>query len=147
MGRMRSCFLPAAVLTLVATLAFAVQQAVAQELPSNFVAASDPATSGDQRLVYKVIHQYEQLLNAANAEAIVDLFAMDSVVEWNDTPTFTTRQQKVGCLWEHRHRTDASPGRSHRDSERQKCSRPQSRSLCAEKARRWLEDPGLYVQY
>ena len=95
MGRIRSCFLPAAVLTLVATLAFAVQQAVAQELPPNFVAASDPATSADQRLVYKVIHQYEQLLNAGNAEAIVDLFAADAVIEWSDTPTFTTRQQKV----------------------------------------------------
>lgn len=95
MGRIRPCFLAAAVLTLVATLAFAVQQAVAQELPPNLVAASDPATSADQRLVYEVIHQYEELLNAASTEAIVDLFAADAVIEWNDAPTLATRQQKV----------------------------------------------------
>jgi ketosteroid isomerase-like protein len=35
------------------------------------------------------------LLNAGSTEAIVDLFATDAVIEWNGTPTFTTRQQKV----------------------------------------------------
>ena len=45
--------------------------------------------------LYLLIHRYEQLLNAGSTEAIVDLFATGSVIEWNDTPTFTTRQQKV----------------------------------------------------
>ena len=42
-----------------------------------------------------LIHQYQQLLNTGSTEAIVDLFTIDSVIEWNNTPTFTTRQQKV----------------------------------------------------
>jgi len=93
MGRI--CFSLAAVLTLGATLAFPAQRAIGEELPPNIVAASDASTSADQRLVYMLIHQYERLLNAGSTEAIVDLFAIDAVIEWNDTPTFTTRQQKV----------------------------------------------------
>jgi ketosteroid isomerase-like protein len=96
MERIRHHFSLAVVLTLCATLVFPAQQrAIGQELPANIVAASDAATSADQRLVYLLIHRYEQLLNAGSTEAIVDLFATDSVIEWNDTPTFTTRQQKV----------------------------------------------------
>jgi hypothetical protein len=95
MGRIHHYFLLAAVLTLGATLAFPAQRAIGEELPPNIVAASDAGTSADQRLVYMLIHQYEQLLNAGSTEAIVDLFATDAVIEWNDTPTFTTRQQKV----------------------------------------------------
>jgi hypothetical protein len=94
MGRIHHDSSLAAVLTLSATLAFPAQRAIGQELPPNIVAASDAATSADQRLVYMLIHQYEQLLNAGNTEAIVDLFATDAVIEWNNTPTFTTRQQK-----------------------------------------------------
>jgi ketosteroid isomerase-like protein len=96
MGRIHHYSSLAVVLTLCATLVFPAQQrAIGQELPSHIAAASDAATSADQRLVYLLIHQYEQLLNAGSTEAIVDLFATDSVIEWNDTPTFTTRQQKV----------------------------------------------------
>jgi ketosteroid isomerase-like protein len=95
MGRIHRYFSLAAILTLSATLAFPAQRAIGEELPPNIVAASDAATSADQRLVYMLIHQYEQLLNTGSTEAIVDLFTIDSVIEWNNTPTFTTRQQKV----------------------------------------------------
>jgi ketosteroid isomerase-like protein len=95
MGRITHYFSLAAILTFSATVAFPVQRAIGEELPPNIVAASDAATSADQRLVYMLIHQYEQLLNAGSTEAIVDLFATDAVIEWNDTATFTTRQQKV----------------------------------------------------
>src|ERR1700729_1842854 len=96
MRRVHHYFSLAAVLTLGATMAFPAQRAIGQELPPNIVAASNAATSADQRLVYKIIHQYEQLLNAGSTEAIVDLFATDAVVEWNNTPTLTTRHQIVG---------------------------------------------------
>lgn len=69
--------------------------AAAQELPASIVASPDAATIADQRLVYMLIHQYEQLLNAGNTEAIVELFTADAVIEWNNTPTFTTRQQEI----------------------------------------------------
>ena len=93
MGHIHHYSLLTAVLTLGATLP--AQRAIGEELPPNIVAASDAGTSADQRLVYMLVHQYEQLLNAGSTEAIVDLFATDAVIEWNDTPTFTTRQQKV----------------------------------------------------
>jgi ketosteroid isomerase-like protein len=95
MGRVHHYFSLAAVLTLGATSTFPAQRAIGEELPPNIVAASDAGKSADQRLVYMLIHQYEQLLNAGSTEAIVDLFATDAVIEWNDTVTFTTRQQKV----------------------------------------------------
>jgi hypothetical protein len=88
--------LRAAVLALIATLACpAARHAVAQELPGNIVASTDAATVADQRLVYMLVHQYQQLLNAGSTEAIVDLFTADAAIEWNDTPTFITRQQKI----------------------------------------------------
>src|SRR5690349_16735377 len=72
-----------------------VRPAAAQELPASIIASPDAATMADQRLVYMLIHQYEQLLNAGNTEAIVELFTADAVIEWNNTPTFTTRQQEI----------------------------------------------------
>jgi hypothetical protein len=72
MGRINHYFSFAAVLTLTATLAFPAQRAIGEELPPNVAAASDAATNADQRLVYMLIHQYEQLLNAGSTEAIVD---------------------------------------------------------------------------
>jgi ketosteroid isomerase-like protein len=96
MGRVHHYSSLAVGLTLCVTLVVSAQQpAIGQELPPNIIAASDAATGADQRLVYLLIHQYEQLLNAGSTEAIVDLFATDAVVEWNNTPTFTTRQQIV----------------------------------------------------
>src|SRR3954451_21312369 len=84
-----------AVLALIATLAGPVQHTAAQELPANITASTDAATRADQRLVYGLVYQYEQSLNAGNTQAIVDLFAADGVAEWNDKPTFVTRQEKV----------------------------------------------------
>ena len=59
MGRINHYLSFAAVLTLTATLAFPAQRAIGEELPANIVAASDAATSADQRLVYMLIHQYD----------------------------------------------------------------------------------------
>jgi len=94
--RARCHSLHAAVLALIATLACpTARNAVAQQLPADIVASTDAATMADQRLVYMLINQYQQLLNAGSTEAIVDLFTADAVIEWNDTPTFVTRQQKI----------------------------------------------------
>jgi hypothetical protein len=72
--RARCHSLHAAVLASIATLASpAARHAVAQELPANIVASTDAATVADQRLVYMLVHQYQQLLNAGSTEAIVDL--------------------------------------------------------------------------
>lgn len=57
--------------------------------------SENPQTSAAQHAVYDVVHRYEQLLNAGDTAAIVDLFASDSVAEWNEKPTFATRQEKI----------------------------------------------------
>ncbi|OOG60306.1 nuclear transport factor 2 family protein [Rhodanobacter sp. C03] len=60
-----------------------------------FPVSSDPAVSAEQHAVYAVVHQYESALNAGDTKAIVDLFAKDSVAEWNEKHTYATRQQKI----------------------------------------------------
>jgi ketosteroid isomerase-like protein len=60
-----------------------------------FPLSSDAAVSAEQHAVYGVVHQYESALNAGNTNAIVDLFAKDSVAEWNEKHTYATRQQKI----------------------------------------------------
>jgi hypothetical protein len=60
-----------------------------------FVFSTDPTISAAQRAAYDVVHQYEQFLNAANTQGILDLFASQSVAEWNDKPTFVTGEQKA----------------------------------------------------
>jgi ketosteroid isomerase-like protein len=52
-------------------------------------------TTADQQEVYQVIRRYEAGLNAADTNAIVNLFADDSVSEWNNRRTYATRQQKI----------------------------------------------------
>jgi len=59
-----------------------------------FAFSADPATAVRQRAAYAVVHQYEQYLNVGDTERILDLFAPQSVAEWNDKPTFVTRDQK-----------------------------------------------------
>jgi ketosteroid isomerase-like protein len=63
----------------------------------NFQFSSDPAISVQQHAAYDVVHRYEQLLNAGDTAGIVDLFAPDGVAEWNDKPTFATRQEKIAA--------------------------------------------------
>jgi ketosteroid isomerase-like protein len=65
--------------------------------PESFHVSSDPKVSAQQHAAYDVVHRYEQLLNAADTAGIVDLFAPDGVAEWNDKPTFTTRQEKIAA--------------------------------------------------
>jgi ketosteroid isomerase-like protein len=63
----------------------------------NFQFSSDPVISAQQHAAYDVVHRYEQLLNAGDTAGIVDLFASDGVAEWNDKPTFATRQEKIAA--------------------------------------------------
>src|ERR1700751_2998480 len=57
--------------------------------------SSGPVVSAQQHAAYDVVHRYEQLLNAGDTAGIVDLFAPDGVAEWNDKPTFATRDEKI----------------------------------------------------
>jgi ketosteroid isomerase-like protein len=78
--------------------AFAVLPAIAgPESGDNFQFSSDPTISVQQHAAYDVVHRYEQLLNAGDTASIVDLFAPDGVAEWNDKPTFATRQKKIAA--------------------------------------------------
>jgi uncharacterized protein (TIGR02246 family) len=52
-------------------------------------------TTADQQEVCQVIRRYEAGLNAGDTNAIVNLFADDSVAEWNNRRTYATRQQKI----------------------------------------------------
>jgi ketosteroid isomerase-like protein len=63
----------------------------------NFQFSSDSAISVQQHAAYDVVHRYEQLLNAGDTASIVGLFAPDGVAEWNDKPTFVTRQEKIAA--------------------------------------------------
>ncbi|WP_322104072.1 nuclear transport factor 2 family protein [Paraburkholderia sp. J41] len=57
--------------------------------------AQDPAERAVQQQVYDVVHRYETALNAGDTATILNLFAEDSVAEWNDKRTYATRQQKT----------------------------------------------------
>jgi ketosteroid isomerase-like protein len=57
--------------------------------------SSDPAVSAEQRQVYDVVHRYENALNAKDTDAIVGLFADDSVAEWNNKRTYATHEQRI----------------------------------------------------
>jgi ketosteroid isomerase-like protein len=77
-----------------AALGLSALPASADEPPA-FAFSTDPITSAEQHAAYEAVHRYEQYLNAGNTQGIVDLFAPESVAEWNDKPTFATRQQKI----------------------------------------------------
>jgi ketosteroid isomerase-like protein len=68
---------------------------VAAASEAALVFSADPAISAAQHAAYDVVHQYEQYLNAGDTRGILDLFAPQSVAEWNDKPTYATRQQKA----------------------------------------------------
>lgn len=63
--------------------------------PAGFTYSSDPAINAEQHAAYDVVHHYEQYLNAGNTQAILELFAPESVAEWNNKPTFATREQRA----------------------------------------------------
>ena len=65
--------------------------AVAGDLPFS----TDPEVLSRQKDVYDIVNQYEKGLNTKDTNAIVNLFADDSVAEWNDKVTYATRQQKI----------------------------------------------------
>ena len=67
----------------------------AAEAEQHVTFSANPAVSARQHPVYNVVHRYEQMLNTGNTVEIMKLYTPDSVVEWNDKPTFRTRQQKI----------------------------------------------------
>jgi len=83
-----------AVILLCAAIAGSMAPAKAASGEATFAFSADPAIAAQQLAAYDVVHQYEQYLNAADTERILDLFAPQSVAEWNDKPTFVTRDQK-----------------------------------------------------
>ncbi len=68
--------------------------ATASESASGFTYSIDPNVSMEQKAAYNVVHQYESDLNTANTHGILDLFAPQSVAEWNNKVTYTTAEQK-----------------------------------------------------
>ena len=60
---------------------------------AGFAFSTDPVISAAQHAAYDVVHQYEQYLNVGNTQGILDLFGSQSVAEWNDKPTYATREQ------------------------------------------------------
>jgi ketosteroid isomerase-like protein len=93
---MSRCKLRLATATVIAIATFAIFPTIAAaDSRESFTFSADPAISAQQHAVYDVVHRYEQLLNAGDTAGIVDLFAPDSVAEWNDKPTFATRQEKI----------------------------------------------------
>lgn len=84
----------AALLLCAASSALTTIPANADE-PSAFAFSADTTISAEQHAAYDVVHRYEQYLNAGNTQGIVDLFAPQSVAEWNDKSTFATRKEKV----------------------------------------------------
>lgn len=95
---MSRCKLRSDTATVIAIAAFAIFPTIAAaEGGESFAFSSDPAISAQQHAAYDVVHRYEQLLNAGDTAGIVDLFASDGVAEWNDKPTFATRQAKIAA--------------------------------------------------
>ena len=71
--------------------------AIAGPYPGENFQFSPDSISAQQHAVYDVVHRYQQLLNAGDTAGIVDLFAPDGIAEWNDKPTFATRQEKIAA--------------------------------------------------
>jgi ketosteroid isomerase-like protein len=84
----------AVILLCAATAGSMVPSAKAAKGEAAFAFSADPVIGDQQRAAYAVVHQYEQYLNAGNTQGILNLFAPESVAEWNDKPTFVTRAQK-----------------------------------------------------
>jgi ketosteroid isomerase-like protein len=81
-------------------IAFAVtfvpqKKASAAQPEQDVTFSANPAVSAQQHTIYDLIHRYEQMLNAGNTAEILKLYGPESIAEWNDKPTFKTRQQKI----------------------------------------------------
>ncbi len=79
---------------LAASLFVFIAPARAVEAAPAYRFSADAAVSAEQHEAYDVVHRYEQLLNAGDTAGILALYAPDSVAEWNDKPTFATRDEK-----------------------------------------------------
>ena len=79
---------------LAASLFLHPANATAAETAPAFTFSTDPAMSVGQHEAYDLVHRYEQLLNAGDTAGILALYAPDGVAEWNDKPTFATRNEK-----------------------------------------------------
>ena len=85
----------AAVMAVSMAALLAAANAAAAESAAPFPFSADPAVSAQQRAAYDLVHRYEQFLNAGDTAGILELFAPESVAEWNEKPTFATRQEKA----------------------------------------------------
>ena len=68
--------------------------ALAVEPAQPYTVAADPKAAADQREAYDVVHRYETLLNSGDTAAILQLYAPESVAEWNDRPTAATNAER-----------------------------------------------------
>ena len=84
---------PVAALLMTGLAAAAAPVRAAETAPA-FAFSADPALSAAQHQAYDVVHRYEDRLNAGDTAGILALYAPDSVAEWNDRPTFATRDEK-----------------------------------------------------
>jgi ketosteroid isomerase-like protein len=84
-----------AMMTIVIAVMLATVHGFAAESGVPFAFSTDPAVSARQHAAYDVVHRYEQLLNAGDTAGILELFAPESVAEWNDKPTFASRREKA----------------------------------------------------
>ena len=85
-------FLAACALAVAVLSAPAVAQMGKNEI--GYPVSADPAVAADQRAAYEVVRRYEALLNAGDTAGILDLFAPDSVAEWNNVPTAATGEER-----------------------------------------------------
>jgi len=73
---------------------FGAHVEAATEKGPDFNFSSDPVTGSAQHAVYDVVHQYERALNAGDVTTILDLFAPESVADWNNKRTYATREER-----------------------------------------------------
>ncbi len=79
---------------LAATALYAPAMAQTAHVEGGYAVSTDSAVAADQRAAYEVVHRYETLLNAGDTAGILDLFAPESVAEWNNLPTAATVDER-----------------------------------------------------
>ncbi|TDG06558.1 nuclear transport factor 2 family protein [Paraburkholderia guartelaensis] len=85
----------AVTMLIAALLALGASVTLAAGAEDSIPYSSDPAASTAQHEVYDVVNRYQAALNGKDTQAIVGLFADDSVAEWNNKRTYSTREQRI----------------------------------------------------
>ena len=86
--------MPPFVRAVLAATLFAASSAWAAEPARPYTPASDPGVAAQQQAADDVVHRYETLLNAGDTVGILDLFAPESVAEWNNVPTAAATEER-----------------------------------------------------